>query len=77
MSAVVLFGISTLPFQATILTNIRVVFVIMLISSIAFYVMAFRVPVVSLGLLAFEAGQSFCGDLSVLTHTSKNACSIS
>ena len=27
--------------------DIRVVFVIMLISSIAFYVMAFRVPVVS------------------------------
>ena len=31
--------------------DIRVVFVIMLISSIAFYVMAFRVPVVSIPLL--------------------------
>ena len=30
------------------LMDIRVVFVIMLISSIAFYVMAFRVPVVSI-----------------------------
>ena len=29
------------------LTNTRVVFVIMLISSLAFYIMAFRVPVVS------------------------------
>lgn len=36
--------------------DIRVVFVIMLISSIAFYVMAFRVPVVSL----FKPPQIFC-----------------
>ena len=32
--------------QRTFLTVIRVVFVIMLLSSIAFYIMAFRVPVV-------------------------------
>ena len=50
MSATALSGKSSLhprPGNHDLWTSIRVVFVIMLISSLAFYVMAFRVPVVS------------------------------
>ena len=48
MSELAHFGLFTSQCsQATGLTFHRVVFVVMLISSIAFYIMAFRVPVVS------------------------------
>jgi hypothetical protein len=54
----------------SILRYFRVVFVIMMISSLAFYIMAFRVPVVS-----WEKPRQHPGRIPELTRSSKNACS--